>query len=149
MTVLWDVAACSQGDRLDDGSSKLLWNIGKYLPDYTAQHPRRQPSSYSSLREPGDKLSTARSHCTVSTVAVHQHRHRKYLKHYKVEWRRAEIKRVTKLRAEHLVSIPGRGKNFSLLRRSVSDPSSFPERTGSSLPVGKTAGAWSWQLISN
>jgi hypothetical protein len=26
---------------------KHLWNVGKLLPDYTAQHPRRQPSSYS------------------------------------------------------------------------------------------------------
>jgi hypothetical protein len=24
--------------------SKLLSNVGQYLPDYTAQHPRRQPS---------------------------------------------------------------------------------------------------------
>jgi hypothetical protein len=24
----------------------MLRNIGQYLPDYTAQHPRRQPSSY-------------------------------------------------------------------------------------------------------
>jgi hypothetical protein len=29
----------------DDGGSKLLWNIDPYLPDYTMQHPRRQPSS--------------------------------------------------------------------------------------------------------
>jgi hypothetical protein len=31
----------------DDGGSKHLWNVGKLLPDYTAQQPRRQPSSYS------------------------------------------------------------------------------------------------------
>jgi hypothetical protein len=31
--------------RLDDGGSKHLWNISKLLPDYTAQHPRRHPSS--------------------------------------------------------------------------------------------------------
>jgi hypothetical protein len=30
----------------DDGGSKHLWNIGKRLPDYKAQQPRRQPSSY-------------------------------------------------------------------------------------------------------
>jgi hypothetical protein len=28
----------------DDGGSKFLWNVGQYLPDYTAEHPRRQPS---------------------------------------------------------------------------------------------------------
>jgi hypothetical protein len=28
-----------------DGGSKHLWNVGKLLPDYTAQHPRRQSSS--------------------------------------------------------------------------------------------------------
>jgi hypothetical protein len=33
--------------RLDDRGSKNLWNVGKSLPDYTAQHPRRQSSSYS------------------------------------------------------------------------------------------------------
>jgi hypothetical protein len=31
----------------DGGGSKHLWNIGKLLPDYMAQQPRRQPSSYS------------------------------------------------------------------------------------------------------
>jgi hypothetical protein len=34
------------------GGSKNLWNIGKLLPDYMAQHPRRQSSSYSLLWEP-------------------------------------------------------------------------------------------------
>jgi hypothetical protein len=29
----------------DDGGSKYLWNVGKLLPDCTAQHPRRQSSS--------------------------------------------------------------------------------------------------------
>jgi hypothetical protein len=33
-------------DRPDDGGSKHLWNAGKLLPDYTAQQPRRQQSSY-------------------------------------------------------------------------------------------------------
>jgi hypothetical protein len=28
------------------GGSKNLWNVGKHLPDYTAQQPRRQPSSF-------------------------------------------------------------------------------------------------------
>jgi hypothetical protein len=30
----------------DDGGSKFLWNVSLYLPDYTVQHPRRQPSSW-------------------------------------------------------------------------------------------------------
>jgi hypothetical protein len=30
---------CHQGD---DGGIKHLWNVGKLLPYYTAQHPRRQ-----------------------------------------------------------------------------------------------------------
>jgi hypothetical protein len=70
MTVSWVVAPCSlvvyrrfrgacclyhQGD--DDGGSKSLWNIGKFLPDYTALQPRRQPSSVLSLFN--DILSTA------------------------------------------------------------------------------------------
>jgi hypothetical protein len=41
-----------QGDEDDDagdGGSKLLWNVGQYLPDYTVQHPRREPSSDSRL----------------------------------------------------------------------------------------------------
>jgi hypothetical protein len=29
----------------DDGDSKLLRNVGQYLPVYMAQHSRRQPSS--------------------------------------------------------------------------------------------------------
>jgi hypothetical protein len=32
--------------RPDDGGSKHLWNVGKLLPDYTAQQPRKQPTSY-------------------------------------------------------------------------------------------------------
>jgi hypothetical protein len=45
MAVFW-------GDDRDDGGSKHFWNVGHYLPDYTVQHPRRQPSSYSSPWEP-------------------------------------------------------------------------------------------------
>jgi hypothetical protein len=49
MTVFWDVAPC---DRPDDGGSKHFWNVGKLLPDYMAQHSRRQSSSYSLPWEP-------------------------------------------------------------------------------------------------
>jgi hypothetical protein len=30
-------------------SSMHLWNVGKRLPDYTKQQPRRQPSSWNKL----------------------------------------------------------------------------------------------------
>jgi hypothetical protein len=43
---------CSSTHRPDDGGSKDLWNVGKFLPDYTALQPRRQPSSFSPLCEP-------------------------------------------------------------------------------------------------
>jgi hypothetical protein len=33
----------------DDGGSKHLWNVVELLPDYTAQQPKRQPSSSSTL----------------------------------------------------------------------------------------------------
>jgi hypothetical protein len=70
MAVFWVVSPCilveiyqrfrgpcclhHQGDetRPDDGSSKVLWNVGKFLPDYTALQPRRQPSSYQPPWEP-------------------------------------------------------------------------------------------------
>jgi hypothetical protein len=45
MTILWDVAPCSLAEtdyRSDDGGNKYLWNVGQFLRDYTAQHPRRQ-----------------------------------------------------------------------------------------------------------
>jgi hypothetical protein len=35
----------SSGHHPDDVGSKHRWNIGKILPGYTAQQPRRQPSS--------------------------------------------------------------------------------------------------------
>jgi hypothetical protein len=38
--------------RPDDGGSKYLWNVGKRLLDYMAEHPRRQSSLYSPLWEP-------------------------------------------------------------------------------------------------
>jgi hypothetical protein len=31
--------------RPDDGGSKLLWNDDLYLPEYMAEHPKRQPPS--------------------------------------------------------------------------------------------------------
>jgi hypothetical protein len=42
--VVWQI---SSNYRPDDGSSKLLWNVGQYLSDDTAQHPRRQLSTCS------------------------------------------------------------------------------------------------------
>jgi hypothetical protein len=36
----------------DDGGKKHLCNVCRYLSDYMAQHPRRQPSSYLSPWEP-------------------------------------------------------------------------------------------------
>jgi hypothetical protein len=61
MSVFWVVAPCSLVEvyqrfggpasiiramsRPDDGGSKDLRNVGKLLPDYTAQQPRRQTSS--------------------------------------------------------------------------------------------------------
>jgi hypothetical protein len=35
-----------------EAASVSVWNVGQLLPDYTVQHPRRQPSSYSSPWEP-------------------------------------------------------------------------------------------------
>jgi hypothetical protein len=59
MAVFWDIAPCAlvfdrrfKGaycDLPDDRGSKHLWNVGKYLPDNAAQHPRRQQSSLSLL----------------------------------------------------------------------------------------------------
>jgi hypothetical protein len=65
MTVFWDVAPCSLAeiDQRDrdayclhrngdwDGGSKCLCNVVSFIPDYTAQHPRRHTSSYSPRRE--------------------------------------------------------------------------------------------------
>jgi hypothetical protein len=45
-------------NRPDDGGSKYLWNVGKLLPDYTAQKTRKQPSSYSPPWEPKFSLSS-------------------------------------------------------------------------------------------
>jgi hypothetical protein len=41
----------AMSNRPDDGGSKHLSNVGKLLPDYTAQQPRRQSSSFSILRK--------------------------------------------------------------------------------------------------
>jgi hypothetical protein len=50
MAVFWVVAPCRLGP--DDGESTELWNIGKFIPVYTALQPKRQPSSYSPPSEP-------------------------------------------------------------------------------------------------
>jgi hypothetical protein len=44
-------------NRPNDEGSKYLWNVGKLLPDYTAQQPRRQTSSYSPPWEPEISLN--------------------------------------------------------------------------------------------
>jgi hypothetical protein len=45
MTVFWNFAPCSLVDRRpDDRSSNNLKNFGHFLPDYVAQHSRRQSS---------------------------------------------------------------------------------------------------------
>jgi hypothetical protein len=41
---------CNHDPRPDDGGSKHLWNVGKLLPDYTAQHPRRHTRSRENLK---------------------------------------------------------------------------------------------------
>jgi hypothetical protein len=54
-TVQWSLlrrSAVWAPDRPDDGGSKRLWNVGKFLPGYTAQHPGRKLSSYSPPWEP-------------------------------------------------------------------------------------------------
>jgi hypothetical protein len=60
-TVFWDIAPCSVVEvyRLfggscclhhqSDGGSKHVWNVGKLLPDFTAQQPRRQLFSCSDI----------------------------------------------------------------------------------------------------
>jgi hypothetical protein len=56
----------------DDGGSKWLWNISQHLPNYMAQHLRRQPSSYLSPWEPeissGHKIQ---SFCWLPVVSVY------------------------------------------------------------------------------
>jgi hypothetical protein len=43
--------------RADDGGSKHLWNVVKFLPHYTAQQPRWQPLLYSPPWEPEISLT--------------------------------------------------------------------------------------------
>jgi hypothetical protein len=61
---MWELRVCDHHP--DDGVSKHLWNVSKFLPDFTAQEPRRQPSSYSPPWEPeisqGNKFSVI-MHC--------------------------------------------------------------------------------------
>jgi hypothetical protein len=53
MAVLSEVLSASIiTHRPHDGDSKHLWNVGKLLPDYAAQQPTRQPSSYSPPWDP-------------------------------------------------------------------------------------------------
>jgi hypothetical protein len=40
-----DAEGTQMFDRPDDGGSKHLPNVGQFLPNYTARHPRRQSSS--------------------------------------------------------------------------------------------------------
>jgi hypothetical protein len=88
MAVFWVVAPCSlvvyrcfkviavSIIALMMDARKHLWNFCKLLPDYTAQQPRRQPSSYSPQWEPQisrlyKKIPRTQLHsCIVLTVSV-------------------------------------------------------------------------------
>jgi hypothetical protein len=52
--VVWQCfrGACCPHHWSDDEGSNLLRNVGQYLPDYTVQHPRRQPLLYYLLCKP-------------------------------------------------------------------------------------------------
>jgi hypothetical protein len=68
MTAFWDIALYSlievgrcfrgtyflhhQGDHHPDEGSTHFWNVGQFLLEYTAQHPRRLSSSFSPPWEP-------------------------------------------------------------------------------------------------
>jgi hypothetical protein len=56
MAVFWIVVPCCLVP--DNGGSKHLWNVGGLVPDYTAQQPRRQPSS----------IGTVDCFCTVNLL---------------------------------------------------------------------------------
>jgi hypothetical protein len=48
-TFFWDVVQYNLAEtdrRPDYGDSKHLWNVGQFVPDYTAQYPRRQSSPH-------------------------------------------------------------------------------------------------------
>jgi hypothetical protein len=55
ITIFWDAVSCSLVEVYQRfRGSKHLWNVGRFLPDYMAQHPRRQ-SSYLPSLEPETK----------------------------------------------------------------------------------------------
>jgi hypothetical protein len=64
MTVFWDIAPCrlleivrcfrsaySFCHQSDEWVFERLWDFGQFLPDYTAQHSRRQPYSHISPKQ--------------------------------------------------------------------------------------------------
>jgi hypothetical protein len=57
IAVFWVIALCSVVNvyRRFRGAC-CLWNVGKLLPDYMAQHPRRQPSAVNTLFSPHNYL---------------------------------------------------------------------------------------------
>jgi len=57
-------------DSPDDGSSKHLWNVGQFLWDYKAQHPRKQLCSHALPREPEiSKLPTEKAYSEEKPVS--------------------------------------------------------------------------------
>jgi hypothetical protein len=62
----------SGSHRPDVGGSKHLWNVGKLLPDYMAQQPRRQPSSYSPPWQPEISLMTEAASTSETSVNFYQ-----------------------------------------------------------------------------
>jgi hypothetical protein len=54
--LLWNVGRYPPDFQSDDGGSKLLWNVGQYLPDYMVPHFRRQPYSIKILLPTEDTI---------------------------------------------------------------------------------------------
>jgi hypothetical protein len=48
--------------RTDDGDSKNLWNVSKFLPHYKSQHPGRQSNSFLPPLEP-EISQTRQTYC--------------------------------------------------------------------------------------
>jgi hypothetical protein len=74
MTAFWD-----NRNLVEVGGSKHLWNVGKLLPDYRAQHPRRQPSSYSPPWEPEISQIVGLFNFVFYIAQITQHRNTEWL----------------------------------------------------------------------
>jgi hypothetical protein len=120
----------------DDGGSKHLWNVGQFLPDYTAQRPRRQSLSFSTLWVSLHSSGWNYVSVTVSYENGNEHSFQKKTRNFLTSLPTVSLSRIKLLAEVSLAAAVGWEYNY---RIGYLYPSLWSTMTNSSTCVGYLA----------